>query len=136
MISTSLEDRSALHTMMIEEPQAYVDVPPDHLIHAPSDCLHDSDDDDDDELFGFEKNDPSFLVNTNRMIDLRISNRYRRPCDFNWNPDKPIMFIKRKRNHPDAVNSVHDMVASVRSTNTPFESVPKRIRRRKVNIVQ
>lgn len=122
---------------MIEEPQAHVDLPPAQLINAPSECLHDkSDDDDDEELCGFTSNDPSILRHINRIIDLRISSRYRQPCDFNWNPDKPTTFTKRKRNHPDTVSTVHDMIASVRSTNSPLHSVPKRIRRIKLNIVQ
>lgn len=130
MISTSFEDSPVFNQMNNEEPLPYTDMPSANSINDSPDCLNDlSDDEYSDELYGFTSSDLTILRHTNRIIDLRISSRYRSPHDYNWNPDKPSIYLtKRKRNYPSASAPSHGIIPSVKSTNSSLHSVPKRIR--------
>lgn len=117
----------------IDETQSVVDELP---IPSNGELIHyfqksdESDDDDgsDDILCGFPPNDPDNVLSMSRLIDLRISQRYRCVADFDWTPIQDQMPNQktRKRSRMSMEKTLTNIIDVPKSRETP--RVPKRRR--------
>lgn len=133
MISTSIGDPVTYEKIVIDEPQAYIEVLPSGSISDEYDSPDDvSDSEDDSPLYGFSKNDPTILRSTSRNIDLKVFYRYGSLTEVHWHPTRSIT-SHRKRNSPDMSKTIFNTFAGDKSVNATPQDVPKRRRCQKPN---
>lgn len=136
MISGGLDE--SFEKIVIDEPQAYIEVLQSDPIDEQFNCLDTSENDNADNdnesdtgdlspiERGFQQNETNTLRSVNRSIDLLTVLRYR--CDPRsiWAPDPPVFY--RKRNYTAMERMENGSNAGDRNRCTTPQRVPKRRR--------
>lgn len=134
LISEVLDE--SFEKIAIDEPQAYIEVLQSEPIDEHFTCLDtfendiahdDSDTEALSQLYGFTPNEKSFLLNVNRILDLKTRLRYQCDPKSIWAPDPPLLY--RKRNHSVMEKITDDSLAGDNSRCTTPVRVPTKRRR-------